>query len=256
MAAERLKFRCYQCTQLLAVSPSKAGSVVACPKCKAELLVPKIGPAPSEPSRSADTGPYPPIMADVSSSPRQPAAVGGIDPDSLIPPELANLRPEDLRIEAAVFESLPYVPRVESGSTDEPRSSGIFLNIEIPTASSMAQSVDNLLSRIPSSTPPPIPEPLPAVSTSAGAFKSRPSDPPAPSVSAPGEPGSGAMPAIPAIDIEPTSLIRPSGERRTVREVTLPATVVLAWSLFVLLALGMAFIAGLMIGHFVWKLPV
>jgi hypothetical protein len=64
------------------------------------------------------------------------------------------------------------------------------------------------------------------------------------------------MPAIPAIDIEPTSLIRPSGERRTVREVTLPATVVLAWSLFVLLALGMAFIAGLMIGHFVWKLPV
>src|SRR6516164_6168556 len=40
MAADLLKFRCYRCNQLLAVAPGKAGSVVSCPKCKAELQVP------------------------------------------------------------------------------------------------------------------------------------------------------------------------------------------------------------------------
>ncbi len=41
MAVERLKIRCYQCNQLLAVAPNKAGTVVACPKCKADLLIPR-----------------------------------------------------------------------------------------------------------------------------------------------------------------------------------------------------------------------
>ncbi len=40
MPAELLKFRCYRCNQLLAVAPSRAGSVVACPRCKAELQIP------------------------------------------------------------------------------------------------------------------------------------------------------------------------------------------------------------------------
>lgn len=37
------------------------------------------------------------------------------------------------------------------------------------------------------------------------------------------------------------------------RDLLIPRTVVAAWSLFVLLALGMAFVAGLLAGHFVWK---
>ena len=44
--AERLKIRCYRCNQLLAVAPSKAGTVVACPKCKADLLIPRPEPQP------------------------------------------------------------------------------------------------------------------------------------------------------------------------------------------------------------------
>jgi DNA-directed RNA polymerase subunit RPC12/RpoP len=40
MAIERLKFRCYRCNQLLGATPNKAGSVVTCPKCSAELLIP------------------------------------------------------------------------------------------------------------------------------------------------------------------------------------------------------------------------
>jgi len=44
--------------------------------------------------------------------------------------------------------------------------------------------------------------------------------------------------------IEPT--IRP-------RDVVLPRTVAVAWSMFVLLALAFAFISGLFIGHYLWK---
>src|SRR5438270_499892 len=48
MAEGPLKFRCYQCNQLLGVPPKRAGSVIACPRCGADLLVPRpeSGPAP------------------------------------------------------------------------------------------------------------------------------------------------------------------------------------------------------------------
>ena len=44
MAIERLKFRCYRCNQLLAAVPSKAGTVVPCPKCQTDLLIPGAEP--------------------------------------------------------------------------------------------------------------------------------------------------------------------------------------------------------------------
>ena len=37
------------------------------------------------------------------------------------------------------------------------------------------------------------------------------------------------------------------------RDVALPRTAVIAWSLFALLALALSFVAGLMIGHYRWK---
>ena len=60
--------------------------------------------------------------------------------------------------------------------------------------------------------------------------------------------------AVPPIQIE-TVAIRPSAdaEPRSIQQVVLPASVVLAWSMFVLAAIPMAFLAGLMIGHFIWK---
>ncbi len=45
----------------------------------------------------------------------------------------------------------------------------------------------------------------------------------------------------------------PGRPMQPVSEVVLQPATVLAWSLLVLLALPMAFLAGLMIGHFVWK---
>lgn len=59
----------------------------------------------------------------------------------------------------------------------------------------------------------------------------------------------------PAIAVETNREARgyePYGRVRA-RDVVLPRSVVLAWSLFVLLALALAFSAGLLAGHYVWR---
>ena len=50
-----------------------------------------------------------------------------------------------------------------------------------------------------------------------------------------------------------TSALPPGTANRPIREVVLPASVVLAWSLFVLAAIALSFLAGLLVGHFLWK---
>ena len=58
---------------------------------------------------------------------------------------------------------------------------------------------------------------------------------------------------IPPIEIEPTSLRTTDRELPPLREVVLPASVVLAWSLFGLIGIATSFIAGLMVGHYFWR---
>jgi len=72
MAGTPIKFRCYRCNQLLGAARSKAGGVVACPKCAAELEVP-------EPSESA------------------PASSGPLDSGLAL--DFLDIRPEDIRVE-------------------------------------------------------------------------------------------------------------------------------------------------------------
>jgi hypothetical protein len=67
------------------------------------------------------------------------------------------------------------------------------------------------------------------------------------------QPATVIDPALSAIQVEPPSILPPGREARPVREVVLQPATVLAWSLLVLMALPMAFLAGLLIGHFVWK---
>src|SRR5262245_39545744 len=90
MAVERLKVRCYRRNQLLAVSPTKAGTVVACPKCKAELLIPT--PEESPPGqRPADPGPAIP-RPESERAPASPSAEMSTfleDLTAAIPPEVA-----------------------------------------------------------------------------------------------------------------------------------------------------------------------
>lgn len=42
MPSAPMKIRCYSCGQLLGVSRSKAGRVIACPKCASELTIPPL----------------------------------------------------------------------------------------------------------------------------------------------------------------------------------------------------------------------
>lgn len=58
---------------------------------------------------------------------------------------------------------------------------------------------------------------------------------------------------LPSIRVDPPSITAREDPRPGVREVTLSPAVVLAWSLLVLLAVPLAFLAGLLTGHFIWK---
>jgi len=69
----------------------------------------------------------------------------------------------------------------------------------------------------------------------------------------PRAPDIGIGPALPPIDIEPPTILPRDHPIRPVHEVVLQPTTVLAWSLMVLMSIPMAFAAGLLLGHFVWK---
>ncbi len=94
MAGVPIKFRCYQCNQLIGVSRSKVGKVIACPRCGADLIVPEPdemnSPAPNPTAAGRSTEWMP---ADVATGDES----GGID----LPIELADIRPEDIRAEFA-----------------------------------------------------------------------------------------------------------------------------------------------------------
>ena len=99
MAGVPLKFRCYQCNQLLGVSRAKVGTVVACPKCRADLIVPD----PDESDLASDAE-----GADSSQSSRlADVSEEGISLD------LLDIRPEDIRVEPGVTWTPPQ-PAVAS----------------------------------------------------------------------------------------------------------------------------------------------
>jgi hypothetical protein len=58
---------------------------------------------------------------------------------------------------------------------------------------------------------------------------------------------------LPEITIEPPTILPPGHEVRPVREVVLQPATVLAWSLMALMSIPLAFLAGLLMGHFLWR---
>lgn len=205
MAGVPLKFRCYQCNRLLGVSPSKVGSVVSCPKCGAELVV----PPPAEENETAED------VTSVSSPFDPPPGTrdGGLSFD------LLDIRPEDIRVEPGV-EPIPY-PRSEP---EPPRPAP-----EVP-----------IFPREPAPLPPAPPEPAAAPSVlGRAAVETRDDD--------------REEPIIPPIRLDaPRSAASRTLPVRS-RDVVLPRSAVATWSLFVLLAQGLAFLAGLLAGHFLWR---
>src|SRR4051794_10817581 len=97
-------FRCYQCNQVLKTSRSKAGSVVACPKCKAELLVPE--PPAQEP---AVPEPAPSESGDESDASAVIRSI--VSPQTEPPADFPDIRPEDIRVE---LREEPLVPRKQA----------------------------------------------------------------------------------------------------------------------------------------------
>jgi hypothetical protein len=206
MAGVKIKFRCTQCHQLLGASPSRSGSVVTCPKCASAVVVP--GPSeesPPPPAEDAAAGTVPP-----------PAPQGG----PWIPPDVLDIRPEDIRVELGIDLERPLAP------PPPPTPPGVSLHTEPEPPPLVFPPAYDLADESPVATSAPVP--LPAE--------------PAPA------------PVVPPIKIEPEAIV----EARTTspgrpRDVVLPRSVVATWSLLVLLAQALAFVAGLLAGHYVWR---
>jgi len=202
MAGVPLKFRCYQCNQLLGVSRSKIGTVVACPKCKADLIVPD--PAEAEPAANGDdSGPAPAMAENVTTE------EGGTL-------ELLDIRPEDIRVEPGIaWTPAVELPPREPYSYDPPpvSASPAPLLVEADVAA-------------------------PGLIDLAGPES---------------ESNATAAAVVPPIELESARISEPRYVAPRSRDVVLPRSAVAAWSVFVLVAQGLAFVAGLLAGHFLWR---
>jgi phage FluMu protein Com len=243
VAVERLKFRCYQCNQLLASAPGKAGSIVSCPRCKADLVVPATeSPAAADPEPSA-VGKASGRVASTLTPPK-PAVSGGVDEMAdAMPADLIDLRPEDLRVEAEFFQSLTRAP--DPSNEPEP-------------APSRAPAPAVPFPEVETGIPAVLTSPLPTIETAAPQIPPSARRPEFPSTFpslAPNVPLlAPASPVVPPIEIETPSLLPSNRDFRAVREVVLPASAVLAWSLFGLIGIATSFLAGLMVGHYFWRM--
>jgi DNA-directed RNA polymerase subunit RPC12/RpoP len=233
MARVPIKFRCYRCNQLLGVSPAKAGSTVACPKCSADLVVPE----------PADLAPAP--AASGLSSEAVPAVEAGGHFDPVVASLLSEINVEDIRVE-------PGVAILESTTALSP--------VSMPPPVAAPPSAQPATEWVPEPTQPQslpesagfaVVEPPPPVSPPA------PQTPPvAPPVVPRVNPAESAQAEIvvPPIKLAERKIVEVDrGSAPRPRDVVIPRSVVLAWSLLVLAAVTFAFVAGLLCGHFVWR---
>jgi hypothetical protein len=228
MAGMPIKFRCYQCNQLLGVSRSKAGKSVNCPKCGTGLVVPDAGEVPAGSVGPAAGEATPAFLADL---------------DAGVPLEIADIRPEDIRVQtddtwrlppiavdASRPASAPAPPAAPAPSPPAAPELPAFLESLAPAARAGGSATYDRTS---------VPTPLVA---------------PAPAPAAASAPTSAAAePVVPPIRLETPSLATERMPTPRARDIVLPRSVVATWSLLVLLAQALAFLAGLLAGHYVWR---
>lgn len=191
--AELFRFRCYHCHKLLGASPSRIGSVVHCPKCRTELIVP------------------PPV-----DDPPAP------DPEDLGDPPI-RLEDLGLRLDLQTEPPTKILP-----ATDEPNPVAFLEQVAADEPST--------------DTGPEIPAPPDPSDPGEGSGLPEPPDP----LDSPLSP----RPRRARRRARPSELMEPVARRR---DVVLPRTAAVAWSLFALLALACAFGSGLLVGHFLWR---
>ncbi len=194
--AELFKFRCYQCHKLLGASPSRIGSVVHCPKCRTELIVP---PPPDDPPSGPpeDTDDPPIRLEDLGLR---------LDPEVEPPTKILPPTPEPSPV-AFLEQVAAEAPPVEFDL-------GSFIPPEPPER--------------------PEPDEIPDLP--------QPPDP----LDSPLAP----RPRRHRRSARQSELLEPVARRR---DVVLPRTAAVAWSMFALLGLAAAFASGLLVGHFLWR---
>jgi hypothetical protein len=57
-----IRFRCAYCSQLMGIARRKAGTVVSCPTCHGQVVVPDPGPGSEETNKGDDNGGAPPLF--------------------------------------------------------------------------------------------------------------------------------------------------------------------------------------------------
>ena len=168
----------------------------------------------------------------------------------MLPPDLIDLKPEDLRVEAEFFESLtrqpqpPVVrepapwppPEIARRRRSHPRPSSRRLPLR---RRRNRRSLHHPRWRRQSLTRDGRPGPQ---AGRAAALRCRRQLAPKPLWSGPRSRSSTRPSCLPGPRFAGFS------------EVILPASVVLSWSLFVLLGIALSFVAGLLMGHFLWKM--
>jgi hypothetical protein len=227
MAGVPVKFRCYRCNTLLGVSRAKIGSVIACVKCGTELVVPDPDEAPvSEASVSA--------AVSTPSGLAEPTLENAPARDAGIPLALQDIRPEDIRIEPEV----PWNPSVPSSAPAEPTIGPLQTEFEAVTGTGTGIEIEIEIETEPRSAPA-APDPV---------FAARIVPPPEPS-----RPVAEPEPIVPKIEVEPVRIVRERSRPGRPRDLTIPRSVVAFWSLFVLIAQALGFVAGLLAGHYLWR---
>jgi hypothetical protein len=230
MAGVPIKFRCFQCNQLLGVSRSKVGTVVTCPRCSTGLVVPEPDEAPPQPLPEAPAT-TPAFLENLAAG---------------LPAEVADLRPEDIRIET--YDDYPPPSRPDPAPVGAPVVAPV---VAPPVAMAPAAAP------VPEPAPlfaPPYPGPQPG-RASPYDVPVAPAPAPAPRANLVPPPAAPAPleSLLPAIDVAAPRLTEERTTHRS-RDIQLPRSVVASWSLFVLLAQALAFLAGLLAGHYLWRI--
>src|SRR5438445_298306 len=102
MAAAPIKFRCFRCNQLLGVARSKAGAVVACPKCSVELIVPEPEETVTRPSTGESAPETGSTVKSTAPSLLTPAEERSGVVDAGLSLDFLDIRPEDIRVEPGI----------------------------------------------------------------------------------------------------------------------------------------------------------
>ncbi|MEW4567564.1 hypothetical protein AB1L88_06815 [Tautonia sp. JC769] len=189
-----------------------------CPKCGTSLLVPHragttAAPGGGEPARDRPEGPSPSLDELAGAS---PPSSGFFDAVELSSDELRTLFPEEEGGDEG------------QGASAAPLSEGIAVGPDDP-ARSAERGADRpeRTGDEEASVPGAVPSFLRAPAPTASALR----------------PESAELGGANEVMVRP----------RPARDVVIPRLAVLSWSLFVLVALFLAFVAGLLVGHFVWR---